>query len=671
MNEKGKSKAWLFLCICLAVILVSSFFASALQSAWWKVDVYDLRNEVNSGVWDQDATVPVNGSVVSGILFVPPNASASTPQPGIVLTHGYLNNRELQLQNAIELARRGFVVLTIDRESHGNYPNAGNASLFARGLYDATKYLYNLDYVDRERIGISGHSMGGCDTAGVLMEDAANASELSMSMLGAFLGDMGQELTPAGGYALEIVSAGLMQGWDNFAGAGEGVSVGILKANDDEFFFGSSSWANGGNTLADGSTARSRDYLQSVYGAVFVGIDPAAGAINIQNDGVYLDGQLQNVTPGQAATPGFRVIYENDEVHPENHFSTKSAADVVSFFYTAFGTPAGENYIAAGNQTWWIKEAFSCIALLAFFAMLIPLADLFLRVPLFKSLRGEVSNESLPALKGVRKNLSYWLTGIACTLFSGFIIVKFTTEWGDAWFPNTQLYPQDTTNWVAMWAIGCGLFALAINLIVWGVNAVINKRKAAEGEYIGPVESGKIGGGLGALVKTGLLAVILVTCVYAVLYIIWAIFKVDFRIWSFDIKVFDIPKMLPTMLRYTCFFAIFYCINSILNQNYRLKNLPEWATIAINAFFNVAGIFLVMMIQYGTFQSTGILWQPEMNLGYIVLFPIIPVLIIATIISRKLYLKTGNAWLGGFVNALVFTAITVANTAASFPYVMG
>ena len=129
--------------------------------------------------------------------------------------------------------------------------------------------------------------------------------------------------------------------------------------------------------------------------------------------------------------------------------------------------------------------------------------------------------------------------------------------------------------------------------------------------------------------------------------------------------------MVPTAMRYLLFFAIFYLCAGIANQTYRAKNLPEWATIAINAFFNIFGIALVITIQYATFKSTGELWQGDMALGYIVLFPILPILIIATIISRLLYKKTGNVWLGSLINAILFTMITVSGTAASFAYVMG
>ncbi len=677
MNNHRKS--WIFLAVCLAVIFISSFFASEIQSNWNSVKVTDLRNAVNSGSWAKDTSVTVKGSVVSGILFVPQSASAANKLPAVVLTHGYLNNRQLQLQNAIELSRRGFIVLTIDREAHGNYNNAeAGSSLFARGLYNAAKYLYNLDYVDQNKIGISGHSMGGFDTAAALMEDSANVAQLVNSAVGNFAGDIGRtDLTPQNGYGLGIVSAGLLQAWDSFAGANDNVSVGILKADDDEFFFGAASWSNPGNTLADGTPSLSRQYLNSVYGAKFVGIstdDP----INVQNGGIYVNGSLENVTEGTASSAPFRTIYQNNEIHPLNTFSVNSAASISNFFYTAFGTPSGASYIPSTNEVWMVKEMFSCIGLAAFFAMIIPLADLFLAIPFFTRLRKRKQDPDalppLPALKGAQMHSFYWLTGIVVTVFAGFSIRMFCEQLGAEWFPLSPAFPQDTTNWVAMWADAVGLFALGATLVIWGLNGIVNRMRSDKGAALynsSPVDAAKIEGGIGALAQTLLLAGMLVGIVYAVLNFIWGIWTVDFRIFTFNVNAFNVPMLLPTMLRYSVIFGIFFCLNSILNQNYRVKNLPECATIAINAFFNVAGIVLVMIIQYATFKSTGVLWQPDMNLGYIVLFPIVPILVIGTIFSRILCKKTGNAWLGGFVNALLFTMITCANTATSFHYIMG
>jgi pimeloyl-ACP methyl ester carboxylesterase len=55
----------------------------------------------------------------------------------------------------IELARRGFVVLTIDANGHGNSdPGSGSGTA-------ALDYITSLDYVDSSQIGLIGHSMGG------------------------------------------------------------------------------------------------------------------------------------------------------------------------------------------------------------------------------------------------------------------------------------------------------------------------------------------------------------------------------------------------------------------------------------------------------------------------------------------------------------------------------
>ena len=652
----------IFLGVCLLVIFVSSFCASCIQSDGFKVTVTDLRDETNTGTITtttvgEDGTpveteTAVKGKVVSGILFVPKDASPENPLPAVVLTHGYLNNREMQLQNAIELARRGFIVLTVDREGHGNYDNSGsqNAMMATNGLYDSAKYLYNLDIVDKSKIGISGHSMGGYTTAATLAADKN----------------------------VGIVSAGLMQAWSSFMGAGSDVSVGFLKAKDDEFFF--TTRENGG-TIA-------RDYLNTTTAKTFLGL---TADDTIVNKGIYkqtADGGVL-VTPegGQAVDGTFRAIYEIAGVHPQNHESVEGANAVVNFFYNAFGTPNGHKYIAEGKQTWWLKEAFSLLGLIAVIAMLFPLVGLLLKTRFFKSIavgeqvaneNGEmvwVGNKPLePApLHGVQKHLTYWIGAIAVAIFSGLTIQPICTEFGKKFFPNTQLYPQDTTNWVCVWAVCTALFALAVVLFLWAINGTVNRfryKEEASAHTENPFAPAKVQTGIVGLAKTLLLGIIAVASVYIVTYINWQAWTVDFRIWTLAIKVFNI-EMLPTMMRYALFFGIFFSVSAIFNEGFRAKNLPEWATILINVFFNIIGVLLMIAIQYGTFTTTGVLWQKDMALGYIVLIPMVPILAISTVISRRMTAKTGNVWLGAVINTLLFTMMTCANTAASFAYVLG
>lgn len=691
-SKNKKSILWFV--IAIVVIFLTSLTQSLIQNAGGSIEVSDLRDATNAGkiqqkistkdesnnVVESTMEVDLKGSVTSGILFKPKAATKENPRPAVVLTHGYLNNRELQLPFAIELARRGFVVLTVDREGHGNYNNVDNAGalMATKGLYESAKYVYNLDYVDKTRVGISGHSMGGFTTAMTLMQDNKDNPNGTAKY-------QGKEVTT---YGLGIVKAGLMQGWSSFMGAGKDVDVGLLKASDDEFFFTSTD-SNGNKTI-------SRQFLHSTGAAKFVGVTYSQGEeINIENGAHYVNGQIQKTELGVELTTPFRAIYEADEIHPLNHWSIPSTEHLLDFFYTAFGTPSGMKTKAVTSQVWWVKEMFSFIGMLALLSLIFPTISLLLTIPFFTSLSkrkrkqvradGSISFEeevvSKESLKKEDKPLKTWvdyllyfLAAVACTIFSGFSIQSFATKWGDRWFPNTQLYPQDTTNWVSLWSVACGLFAVLVILLFFIVRRIIRrgmiaKQKEAQ-EVTSPFDTAKISSFPNAM-KTILLAFIMVFFLYLIVFINWAAFKVDFRLWTLAIKVFNVPEMIPTMVRYGLFFFIFYLCNGIANQTYRTSTLPEWASIMINAFFNVFGIFLVIMIQYGTFKSTGVLWQSNMALGYIVLFPIIPVLIFATIISRLLYNKTGNVYLGSLVNAMLFTIITVSGTAASFAYVLG
>jgi len=679
MYFKQNKKSLLMLAISLVVILVTSFLGSLIQTKGYSLTITDLRDAKNSGVLLDETTgekvqydsgngkmkdVAVSGVVASGLLYMPKDASETNKLPAVVLTHGYLNNRELQMPFAVELARRGFIVLAIDREGHGNHENTGTtgAMMATKGLYDSAKYLYNLPEVDKSRIGISGHSMGGYTTASVLASDAYNASKHSA------------------GNGLGIVAAGLMQGWSSFMGAGADVDVGMLKAKDDEFFYTSK--------LADGTPSICRQFLQSQGAASFVGDKSwtKETGINIENGAYYVGGQ-KVATPanGGAINEPFRVIYEADEIHPLNHWSVPSTASLVEFFYTSLGTPNGHKYIKPSNQVWTLKEATATIGLAAVIFLIFPLVNLLLTVPFFAELKKRrletedgrvVYEEVVPEveaagsveLKGLQKHLSYWIPAAICFLFSGFLIPE-VSSWAGKVFPNSSLFPQDTTNWVSLWSAVCGLFAVAVILLANIVNRVVNEFRGTKELNENPFECARIGS-VSRFLKTALLAVIVVFTMFFILFLNWEIFVTDFRLWTLQMKVFNVELMLPTMLRYMPVFGVFYVCNAIANQSYRVKNLPEWATVAINAAFTTGGILLAILIQYITFKSTGVMWQPGMNLKYIVLFPIVPILVIAVIISRYTYKKTGSIWLGALINTILWTVITVAGTAASYAYVV-
>ena len=127
------------------------------------------------------------GLTMSALLYVPPNATPDTPAPGVLAVHGYINSRETQSPYAIELARRGYVVLALDQTGHGY----SSPPSFANGYGgpDGLTYLRGLDIVDKSQIVLEGHSMGGW--ASLIAAGAQRDAYRSIVVSGSSTGTLG------------------------------------------------------------------------------------------------------------------------------------------------------------------------------------------------------------------------------------------------------------------------------------------------------------------------------------------------------------------------------------------------------------------------------------------------------------------------------------------------
>ncbi len=117
--------------------------AASVQSGFGSVSVTEVDFQA------------ADGSLIHSTLQRPNYATTTDPLPGVVVIHGVQQNKEWLMAFGIELARRGFVVLTIDANGHGN-SGTGTGSGTA-----ALDYITALSYVDETQIGLIGHSMGG------------------------------------------------------------------------------------------------------------------------------------------------------------------------------------------------------------------------------------------------------------------------------------------------------------------------------------------------------------------------------------------------------------------------------------------------------------------------------------------------------------------------------
>ncbi len=755
-RNKNKRNVFMLAC-CIVLIMLATMFGSIIQTAGWTYTVEDLRNATNTGTItlkaddkDESADYTVAGRIRSGILFTPKRASAEKQVPAVVFIHGLYNNREMQLQNAIEMVRRGYVVVVLDAASHGHNTAANNTDGAFSGIemLNAAKYLYNMPQVDKNKIAVSGHSMGGQATRNAMSIDGIDTTDYKATVNGQTV--MYKSKTDASykaGYHMGIISAGLVQANNPNTNIGSNViAAGVVKASSDEFFFnstlkeptyvpvnkdsvvGSPEKASAskpcyiGLYLKQGdkyveqtaddkfrpnsqyykftTAANTAFYLQSSQAVAFTGRDAATlDDWTTVNGGIYALGQNDPVAvptkfnknnvpkrgalvstqrKGEAlasAEQRIRVVYEAHETHPMNHFSTVTAAHVIDFFYNAFGVSPIARYMAPANQTWWLKEAFSLLGFLGLFGLLFPVLDMLLDTRLFASLKakeGEVTEGPI-LLTRPRKHVSYWLSGILTTVFGAISLKNLTAHEGwysklglNSLFASSEGFIYSNVGQIAAWGMLCAMFALAVSAIIWIINRCINifvygDNASAHDER--PFEGFRMRSWQNVL-KTPILATILVGMFYLVIDVIWMGSVVDFRIWTFDLRVFDTIKI-ASMLKYVPYFFVFYMVTAALSQNYRVKDLPEWATIAINVFFNIFGVMVMLWFCNSYFINNGAMADSANKLFFIACYPVIPCVAIATVISRRMYTRTGNAWLAGLVNACIMTFIACANTSIS------
>ncbi|KAA2294849.1 hypothetical protein FY526_28685, partial [Clostridioides difficile] len=133
------------------------------NSSFYSVKVKEIKFQADHGT-------------LSGLLYMPKGAGADDKRPVIITTHGYLNTKEMQDAPAIEMSRRGYIVLALDMYDHGD--SRWSADIPVKDLFgtfwiysqfDAAKYIYEQDFTKKDEKGnayvaVSGHSMGGFST---------------------------------------------------------------------------------------------------------------------------------------------------------------------------------------------------------------------------------------------------------------------------------------------------------------------------------------------------------------------------------------------------------------------------------------------------------------------------------------------------------------------------
>lgn len=607
--ERSKKRARVWLCIAIALMLISMAVVSTIQSSGGKVKIKDLRWETTAGVQ------------MSGLLFVPEGVSAENKAPAIIVSHGMFNNREMQDLNYVELSRRGFVVLSMDMFSHGHSENVSNIGVVTTGMYEAVKMISTLGYVDTTKIGITGHSLGGMSSNVAVAIDNAMPVRLISAVL----------LNCADATYVDAESGAFTDVYGSR-------DVGIVAAQYDEFFMR--------QTDANGNTTAPRDYLKNSNAQSFLyfGTDPAGKELREQGV-VY-----KETIDGQEA---MRVIYNPNIIHPWSHFSMRSTVATIEFFDQALGAP---NPIPATDQIWQWKAAFNLLGLIGFGIFVVSFTNSMVFTPFFSSLRRK--EEVVPAAFAKGGKIWFWGSLVLAAAFGTLMYLPILNNVGSFTMAKTP-WAQSSPWGVACWAAVTGVFAILMMLASYYLHL---KKNGVTAESRGIRISWK------ELGKTVLLAGIVVVVSYACVFFADYFFKADFRIWVLAVKAFDASVLYTAVFPYLPLFLIYYVAASVAVNAFNFNTLGvkngkgNWINTAVLAAFNAIPPVVLLVIQYATFRSTGQMAFSNGHMQIVWLFPVVAFLPISAIMSRRVYRVTGNPYLPGIINGILVTLIACSNT---------
>jgi len=630
-----KKKYVLLLCIAIALVLLGSLGAYFVHTSGGNVKITDMTY------------VTEDGARMSALLYVPDSVSVENPAPAIVSCHGYNNTREVQDINAVELSRRGYVVIAIDEYDHGGSsfpdPRINKGVAVDMGAYSALQYLGTLPYVDAKRIGMVGHSMGG-----------------STVQFGAIKAYAKQEKNPA-----IIVPKAVMPTSQAFIPNKEvtaillgkyPVNVGIVFGQYDE-------WAENMWNVPRGSDINISK--KAIAGMGFSGAEYGA---------YYVFGNNKKLTREEAiaaaAEGKLRVIFQPQIEHPKLHFSTVAVGYILDYFDITL--KGGKEAMPATDQTWPWKQFFTLLVMVGFFLFIIPFALLMLEIPYFKTI---IQPEPVaPSIVTTAKDkLVYWIIFIICLLpapllfnwATGYPIgIKSMNRYVPTVFPLNSYFQMPCINGTVLLMLLVGAILLAIFI---GTYFLFMKKNNVTFDNLGVRMSG------GNIGKSILLALIVFVATYSLLVIADFFFLSDARFWVFSIKTLT-PIKFFVLLKYLPFFLFFYLIISLLLNSFtRIRGASETTNIVLMILATITGLATLTILDYTWLFTTGIKlfpyvpFPPKMTsaLAGLFVWNFLFILPLAAVSARLLFRKTGSIWLGGFVNSLIVTLFSISNTVVS------
>ena len=679
--------------ISLTAIVAFSVTGGLVESNGGKVKITDgTITKVESDLYLKGQ--PLNGTSytiddpavsIAYTEYRPSDASATKQYPTVFVLPGFTRTKATMSQYAIELSRRGAIVYTIDPGSQGATTNGGyqyddetgeyvldetgnkiqNSYSVARsGMGYLLGYVYNcpekFDYVDRDNIGLAGHSAGGGD-----------ACKLAADFAG-------------GTYETSIVKALYISGYIKTSAAN------VFKDLRCNAALSYAKYDEGSFRYQDENQAYEVIALRFINEVN----SKTAGANGKFSEFIH-DYDYGNMSEGT-----YRILHQEETNHCFEMYDAQSISNTTSFFRRTLNL---NTKIEDSSQVWFVKEGANGLSLVFGFTLLIALMGVVTKyVPFMKSLaveaKGKLAKEHEFALsysrdpvirkeagferknKSFATRLLFWLPMVLTAIIACLDYIPLARLSMD-WFPDaagniyTWYFPARMMNAVFLWAIING----AIGIGIWCLTTlcenlvyIIMKKPEKvdwskfEGLKVNPMN----------LLKSLGFTLVLFFTFYGLIGLMYLITHQDFRFMLISASPLN-ARMLTLMLIYLPGFYIFYFSNSIrVNLGIAREGFKEWQVLTIGALANSLGLVFILIINYFVYFKTGTVYYGyysatdtnEMWLYINMVFGLVVMMAILPIFNRLTYKKYGNVYSGALLWCMVFIYMSLSASINFLPF---
>jgi dienelactone hydrolase len=609
-----KTKIRVFMCLGILLCLIAGIGKSVINSNAGQTRLHTIKIITESGF-----ELAMN-------VYVPRTASEKNPGPAILLQHGGNNDKDFMEHFAVELIRRGYVIINVDMYGMGN-SEALPDSLWltaGRGLYDAVRYSLTLPFVDKNRISLLGYSRGGKAASEALELDNKGANVIKSIYL--------------------LYSDPIYRNTSGYVDVYGPRDIHLIADKYDDYFFSeklndTGVYSNDANKYA-ANLSSSAEFIinNSAQSFLWFGADPAAAPEK------RAAGTLYTKDFGGGRT-GTREIVVTNGFHSDGKFNPLVMKDVLEFYSRVMPGTVSFN---ADNFVYPLNYLFAFLGIIGIFVFISSFSIYCVQeVAFFKSINFGIPE--IRAVSGKADSLQAWIFQIAGFVLSVFVY-WFVNKLGLSSFRD-QIFRSANPFYFSFVSMLCGVVTIII-CICW--YHFFGKKRSFDPSAYGLVVNKAV------FAKTALVVLITILLAVLIIFAVSYFFNADYFFITWGMLPFT-ARRIPGMLVVLPLFLVYHIVLSIslncFNYNTAFgKN--KIVNSLVQALLTALPPIYIITYCFSLFRMTG--WNPMFGglanaADAVLAFP--QIIFLTIICSRIIYMKTGNPYLGGFINGIISVLI--------------